>query len=288
MRFLRKIRNFFRLIIFLILLPFIIAGGFAAGMYFQLLDTNQIKQVNETLNLYKWPLVGNYFEVPEGVEWTKEDTDKATDEFMTTISTGIDSGLSKMTEVAEQIMKPDEGPKKPDIIITPKEIEQKMQEREAAEKKRISKLARVYMNMKADAAAEALGNLDADMAVLILQKMEDDSAAQILAKMDPVIAARLTQMMFNGVNHQVALPSEIRDQLAQERRAQLALEQQNETAVDAAVEEQGVEGDYVEPEGEYYEEGAEPEYVEGEYYEEGAEPEYVEGEYYEEGTEPEY
>ena len=139
MRFLKKIRNFFRLIIFLILLPFIIAGGFAAGMYFQLLDTNQIKQVNETLNLYKWPLVGNYFEVPEGVEWTKEDTDKATDEFMTTISTGIDSGISKVTQVAEEIMKPEEPPKKPDVVITPKEIEQKMQEREAAEKKRISK-----------------------------------------------------------------------------------------------------------------------------------------------------
>ena len=265
MRFLRKIKNFFRLIIFLVLLPFIIAGGFAAGMYFQLLDTNQIKQVNETLSLYKWPLVGNYFEVPEGVEWTKEDTDKATDEFM------------KVTEVAEQIMKPEEPPKKKEIKISQKEIEEKMQERETAEKKRISKLARVYANMKADAASEALGNLDADMAVLILQKMEDDAAAQILAKMDPVVAARLTQMMFNGVNHQVAVPSEIRDQLAQERRAQLALEQQNETAVDAAVEEQYVEPEYVEPE------YVEPEYVEEEYYEEGAEPEYSEEEYVEPG-----
>ena len=285
MRFLKsifnKIRNFFRLIVFLILLPFIIAGGFAAGMYFELLDSNQIKQVNETLSLYKWPLVGNYFEVPEGVEWTKEDTDKATDEFMTTISTGIDSGISKVTEVAENIMKPEEPPKK-EIKISQKEIDAKMQEREKAEKKRISKLARVYMSMKADAAAEALGNLDADMAVLILQKMEDDSAAQILAKMDPVIAARLTQMMFNGVNHQVAVPSEIRQELLQERREQAELEGE-ETAVDAAYVDEYVEGEYVEPE--YVEpEYVEGEYVEEEYVEEGAEPEYVE----EEPVEPEY
>ena len=278
MRFLKsifnKIRNFFRLIVFLILLPFIIAGGFAAGMYFELLDSNQIKQVNETLSLYKWPLVGNYFEVPEGVAWTKEDTDKATDELMTTISTGIDSGISKVTEVAEQMMKPEEPPKK-EIKISQKEIDAKMQEREAAEKKRISKLARVYMSMKADAAAEALGNLDIDMAVLILQKMEDDAAAQILAKMDPVIAARLTQIMFNGVNHQVAVPAEIRQELLQERREQAELEGE-ETAVDAAYVDEYAEGEYAEPE------YVEPEYVEEEYVEEGAEPN-VEEEYVEPG-----
>lgn len=277
MRFLRKIKNFFRLIIFLVLLPFIIAGGFAAGMYFELINSDQVKQVNEALNLYKWPLVGNYFEVPEGVEWTKEDTDRATDEFMDTISTGIDSGISKVTEVAEQIMKPEEPPKKKEIKISQKEIEEKMQERETAEKKRISKLARVYANMKADAASEALGNLDADMAVLILQKMEDDAAAQILAKMDPMVAARLTQMMFNGVNHQVALPQEIRQELEQQRREQQEAEEE-ETAVESAYEE-----GYVEPE--YPEEYVEEEYVEEEYVEEGAEPvEYSE----EESAEPGY
>ena len=275
MRFLRKIRNFFRGIIFLILLPFIIAGVFAAGIYLEKITPEQVRQVNETLNLYKWPFVGNYFDVPEGVEWTKEDTDKATQELVDTISTGIDSGLNKMSEVAEQIMKPEEEPpKSPEIKISKKELEQQMQEREAAEKKRISKLARVYASMKAQAAAEAMGNLDADTAILILQKMEDDAAAQILAKMDPVVAANLTQMMYEGVQQRQTPPLEVRRQMEEEKKAlQEAMPE---------VESAYVEEEYVEGEPEYVEE----EYVEGEpeYYEEGAEPEYVEEEY----VEPEY
>lgn len=267
MRFLKKIRNFFRLIVFLFLLPFIIGGVFAACIYFEKINDDQIRQVNETLSLYKWPFVGKYFDVPEGVEWTKEDTDKATEEFVNTISTGIDTGINKVTEVAEQIMKPEEPPESPPIKISQKEIEQQMQEREAAEKKRISKLARVYASMKAQAAAEAMGNLDADTAILILQKMEDDAAAQILGKMDPVIAAQLTQMMYEGVQQRMPPPVEIRRQLEEQKQAML----------DAAPEVEGayVEEEYVE--GEYPEE----EYVEGEYPEE----EYVEGEYTEEVSE---
>ena len=268
--FFRKIRNFFRGIIFLILLPFIIAGVFAAGIYLEKITPEQVRQVNEALSLYKWPFVGNYFDVPEGVEWTKEDTDKATEDLMNTISTGIDSGLNKVSEVADQLMKPEEPPESPPIKISQKEIEQQMQEREAAEKKRISKLARVYASMKAQAAAEAMGNLDADTAILILQKMEDDAAAQILGKMDPVIAAQLTQMMYEGVQQRMPPPVEIRRQLEEQKQAMLDAAPEVESAY---VEEEYVEGEYpeeeyVEPEPEYYEEGAEPEYVEGEYTEE--------------------
>lgn len=280
MRFLKKIRNFFRLIVFLFLLPFIIGGVFAACIYFEKINDDQIRQVNETLSLYKWPFIGNYFDVPEGVEWTKEDTDKATADLVNTISTGIDSGINKMSEVADQIMKPDGPPESPPIKISQKEIEQQMQEREAAEKKRISKLARVYASMKAQAAADAMGNLDADTAILILQKMEDDAAAQILGKMDPVIAAQLTQMMYEGVQQRTPPPVEIRRQLEEEKQAMIDAAPEVESAY---VEEEYVEGEYVEPEGEYVEgEYPEEEYVEPEYYEEGAESEYVEevnGEY---------
>ena len=261
MGFLRKIKTFFKVIAFLVLLVVLAAAGFAAGIYFELIDSEQTKQVNEALNLYKMPIIGKYFDVPEGVEWTKEDTEKATDDFLNTISTGIDSGLTTVTDVADQIMKPEEPPPPPpkkEVKITQKEIEQQMQEREAAEKKRLSKLARVYASMKADAAAEALGNLDTDTAILILQKMDDDATAQILAKMDPVIAAQLTQMMFEGVQRKVALPQEVRQALEEQRRQEEAIEEATapEPAVESAYEEEYVEPEYYEEE--YSEEGVEP------------------------------
>ena len=78
-----------------------------------------------------------------------------------------------------------------------------MQEREAAEKKRISKLARIYGNMKAEEAAEALGYVEADTAVLIMQKMDEDAAGKILAKMDPSLAAQITQMLYEGTQQRV-------------------------------------------------------------------------------------
>ena len=262
----KSIRNFFRAIVFLILLTILAIIGFAIGIRFELINDEQKQQVNEALSLYKLPFVGDYFDVPEGVQWTQEDADAAKEAFMETVQTGIDTGLSKMTDVADQIMKPEEEPpKSPEIKISKKEIEQQMQAREAAEKKRISKLARVYASMKADAAAEAMGNLDADTAILILQKMEDDAAAQILAKMDPAIAARLTQMMFEGVRHQSVVPSEVRQQLVEQQQQFNAAIEPNEESI---VEGEYVEvEDYVEGEGEYTEEYVEPvegEYVEGE------------------------
>ena len=93
--------------------------------------------------------------------------------------------------------------------VSQKDIEKIMQEREAAEKKRISKLARIYNNMKAEEAAEALGYVDLDTAILILQKMDEGVVGQVLAKMDPGQAAQITQMLFEGTQRRVVLPSDL-------------------------------------------------------------------------------
>ena len=83
-----------------------------------------------------------------------------------------------------------------------------MQEREKAEKKRISKLARIYESMKPDEAANALVSVDMDTAVLILQKMNEANVGQILAKMASAQAAQITQMLFEGTQRRVTLPPE--------------------------------------------------------------------------------
>ena len=70
--------------------------------------------------------------------------------------------------------------------------------REAAEKKRISKLARIYDNMKPEEAAKALDSVNLDTVVLILQKMDESNAGKVLAKMESRQAAQITQMLMDG------------------------------------------------------------------------------------------
>jgi flagellar protein FlbB len=62
------------------------------------------------------------------------------------------------------------------------------------EAKNISRLARLYANMKPEEAAPILKELDDDLIVSILRKMEDEQAAKILAALDAERAANLTRL----------------------------------------------------------------------------------------------
>jgi len=62
--------------------------------------------------------------------------------------------------------------------------------------------------MKPEDAAAALGNLDYDTAILILQKMDEGVVGQVLSKMDPSQAARITQLLFEGTQHRVTMPTD--------------------------------------------------------------------------------
>ena len=91
-------------------------------------------------------------------------------------------------------------------MLTKEEIEKQMKEREAQEKKRVSKLARVYNEMKPQQAAEVMKDLDDDLSVAILQKMDESQAAKTLAAMDADQSARLTKLMYTGVPKKVISP----------------------------------------------------------------------------------
>jgi flagellar protein FlbB len=62
------------------------------------------------------------------------------------------------------------------------------------EAKNISRLARLYANMKPEEAAPILKELDDDLIVSILRKMEDEQAAKILAALEAERAASLTRL----------------------------------------------------------------------------------------------
>lgn len=172
-----------------ILLLVLVAGGFLLGVYLQIFDAGTM---NEKLKLYDMPIIGEFFvkPAPETGEALKEDVSGKPKEELTDSKPDPDK---------------DKGQSKPKVL-TKEEIEKQMKEREAQEKKRVSKLARVYNEMKPQQAAEVMKDLDDDLSVAILQKMDESQAAKTLAAMDADQSARLTRLMYTGVPKKVISP----------------------------------------------------------------------------------
>ncbi|MBQ6975689.1 MAG: magnesium transporter MgtE [Selenomonadaceae bacterium] len=203
----KKILIFLFVIIFLGLLG---VSAFAASIYFGVLDNEKVAWVNEKIGLYKLPLIGagqefEYFAVPEGVVWPpppepEPEPEPAPTDTPTAVAEKPKPEPPKNTATDDK--------KSKDVKVSQKELEEQMKAREAAEKKRISKLARIYDNMKPEEAAKALNDVSLDTVVLILQKMNEANAGQVIAKMEPSKAARVTQMLFDGQQRRLTLPSD--------------------------------------------------------------------------------
>lgn len=196
---LRTIRN---VIIGLVVLTILVIGGFAAAVKFNVLKAEDVAMLNEELGLYRLPLVGNgrYFEVPEGVEWPPPPEPEPEPE------PKPESEPEPKSETEKPKPKNEEKPR--EVKIDRKTIEEQRAQREAEEKKRVTRLARIYESMKPEQAAKALVNVDWDTTVLILQRMSEDSVAQVLAKMEPEVAAQLTEMLYAGTQRRVTTPSD--------------------------------------------------------------------------------
>ena len=108
------------------------------------------------------------------------------------------------------------------------EIEEQMKQRESAEKKRVSKLARLYNGMKPKDAAEAMDALDDDLAVTILQKMDEGTASKVLSEFEPAKAARLTQIIYEGTKKNLQTAADIEKQMEAEAKQGEGAEPNNE------------------------------------------------------------
>jgi len=202
-KFLNTIRN---ILIGLVLLTVLVVGAFAAAIKFEVLDTEDIAMLNEELGLYRLPFVGNgrYFEVPEGVEWPPPEPEPEPIKEEPKPEEKVEPPKEKPKPKEEK--KKEEKPK--EVKVDKKAIDEQKAKREAEEKKRVTRLARIYENMKPEQAANALVNVDWDTTVLIFQRMNEDSVAQILAKMEPEAAAQLTEMLYAGTQRRVTTPSD--------------------------------------------------------------------------------
>jgi hypothetical protein len=194
----------FKIILMLFLLLVLVVGGFALGVYLRIFDT---EEMNQKLGLYKLPVVGEYFVKPAPPQEEMEEK-----------------------PVEDVKPKPEEKKQSKKLTLSRKEIEEQMKQREDAEKKRVSKLARLYNGMKPKDAAEAMDALDDDLAVTILQRMEEGTASKVLSEFEPAKAARLTQIIYEGTKKNLQTAADIEKQMEAESRQGEGTEAKNGTA----------------------------------------------------------
>ena len=212
----------------LFVLALIVVAGFFAGVYLRVLD---VYEVNEKIDLYAIPFIGEYF-----VEPAKK-TPGLLDEYVVQPIIGAKDWIAaKMSEEPKPEATPEgqsaDGDKKPDekkddkkddknqpkpikkeeeskpVVLTKEEIEKRQKEEEAAERKRVSKLAKLYNEMKPEAAADIMTDLDDEIAVAVLQKMDESQAAKVLAALDPGQSARLTRSIYTGRRSSMTSPGD--------------------------------------------------------------------------------
>lgn len=174
----------------------LIIGGFFLGVYLRVFD---VSQINQKLELYKYPIIGQYFEKPLDAKEEGKGDDKSDKPGKPII---IPDPKAKQQGQVEDPLKLTETEKNPDgskpIVLDKAEIDKQLKIRQAEEKKRVSKLARLYGSMKPEKAMPILDALDDDMAIAILSKMEEDQVSKILPLFDTSKSARLTRIMYNG------------------------------------------------------------------------------------------
>lgn len=180
-------KRILKMVVAFLLIILLVIGGFFLGIYLRIFDVNEI---NERMGLYDLPIIGQFFVKPAP---KSIDAGTAQDE----------TAAAKKKAIEDVKPKADDKSSSKPIMLTKAEIEKQMKAKQAEEKKRISKLARLYNEMKPQEAADVMDALDDDMTIAILQRMDESQAAKILAKFDPDKSARLTKLMYAGVSSKI-------------------------------------------------------------------------------------
>lgn len=179
----------------------LVTFGFFIGVYLKMVDLDKL---NDEHKIYDWPVVGEYFVKLPWERYAEYRAKKAEEERLAAeaeaqrIAEEEAKRLEEEKKAAAEAKKEADAKKSPAVVVSNEKIEKERQERAAAEKKRVSKLARLYTDMKPDEAAKIIDNLQDDVAVAVLQRMEEGASAKILAKLDPAKAARFSNIIFTG------------------------------------------------------------------------------------------
>ena len=178
-----KLAKWYKLAV-LILLLIILAGlGFAAGIFLRIID---VQKLANDWKLAEYPIIGSLISKPqtnfEAVELPPD---------ITPIPP-----LKPSNSVLEQA--PPLPAQMQPGILTKEDIEKQEKVKKQEETKRISRLTRLYSEMKPDEAVVILKELDDNTVIAILEKMEDSQSAKILSLFEPKRAAKISDDMLKG------------------------------------------------------------------------------------------
>lgn len=186
----------------------VVAAGFFAGIYLRIFDVHDI---NEKIDLYAIPFIGENFVKPVqkmiDEKLAEKPPEKPPEGEPTEPEAKPENGKKDETKPEQPKPIPPQEQSKP-IVLTKEEIERQQKEEEAAEKKRVSKLARLYNEMKPEAAADIMAGLDDDIAIAVLQKMDEAQAAKVLAALNPTQSARFTRSIYSGKRSSMYSPGD--------------------------------------------------------------------------------
>lgn len=183
----KKKGSIIKKILFLVGLLCVLGLAFAVGIYLKLID---VQKSAESMNLQDAPVIGKYFQKPK----TNFDTVDLAPAQSVPPSPG--NSLTDSSALQGQPLVPggQPGTVLPGASSAP-DLAKLAKQKQAQETKKISKLARLYGNMKPEEAVPILTQLDDATVVAVLNKMEEDQAAKILAKFDSAKAAQISQAM---------------------------------------------------------------------------------------------
>ena len=179
--FLLKLGVALLLVILLILL------GFGVGVYFKLID---LEDLGKQYGLANVPGIGRYFEQPATNFEPVELPESATAPALPVVQRRYAGVRHQRYPAAAAV-----APQPKTAPLTEAEKEKMLKKQQQEENKRIGRLARLYGGMKPDEAVGILNRLDDAEVLAIMGKMEEEQVSKILPLFDSSRAARLTQSM---------------------------------------------------------------------------------------------
>lgn len=191
-----KPRLWVRIIKIILLLLFILmitGAGFALGIYLKLIDVDSFA---DKYNLSSYPVIGKYFEKNPQTNFKQVDPNQQGDIPLIPEEPSANPVDGQTPLEMQNLMMPNQAVTSSGMALPPDKDPEKIKQKEEA--RRISKLARLYADMKPDEAVGIMTQLDDDTVVAILNKMEEDQAAKILSLFDNARAGRISQNMLRG------------------------------------------------------------------------------------------
>jgi len=158
----------------------LIVVGFFLGIYLKIFDSDAM---NQKMGLYNLPVIGQYFVPPTPDKESSVPDDRA--------------------QKAAEAQKKKEAEQSKPVKLTKEEVDKLTKQRQAEEKKRVSKLARLYNEMKPADAARILETMDNDIVIAIFQRMDESQVSQIMTEFDAGRAASISKIMYVGAPKRV-------------------------------------------------------------------------------------